>query len=58
MDILIFLGLEYRVASLIMLFFVVPRINILKIRSEGLLDHIKICCRKINMFKMDIRTFW
>jgi len=40
MDILKILGLDYRVA----LYFVVPGINIPKIRSIGLLDHIKICC--------------
>ena len=34
-DILTFLGLVYRVASLIILFVVVPGINILKIRSNG-----------------------
>ena len=44
MDILTFLGLYYRVASLITLYFVVPGINISKIRSIGWLDHIKICC--------------
>ena len=33
MDILTFLGLHYRVASLITLYFVVPGINIPKIRS-------------------------
>ena len=58
MDILTFLGLDYRVASLIILYFVVPGISISKIRSIGLLDYIKICCKKINMFKMDVRTFW
>ena len=35
MDILTFLGLDYRVASLMKLFFVVPEINIPKIRSNG-----------------------
>ena len=44
MDILTFLGLDYRVASLIALYFVVPGINIPKIRSIGWLDQIKICC--------------
>jgi len=61
MDILTFLGLVYRVALLITLYFVVPEINIPKFRSIRLLDHIKICCKKskkINMFKMDVRTFW
>ena len=60
MDILTFLGLDYRVASLITLYFVVPGINIPKIRSIGWLDHIKISCyksKKIFMFKMDVRTF-
>ena len=42
MDILTFLGLDYRVASLIILYFVVPGISVPKIRSIGLLDHIKI----------------
>ena len=44
MDILTYLGLDYRVASLTTLYFVVPGVNILKIRSIGWLDHIKICC--------------
>ena len=44
MDVLTFLGLDYRVASLITLYFVVPGINIPKIRSIGWLDHIVICC--------------
>ena len=44
MDILTFLGLDYRVASLITLYFVVPGISIPKIRSIGWSDHIKICC--------------
>ena len=44
MDILTSLGLDYKVASLIIMFFVVPGINIQKIRSNGKLDHIKICC--------------
>ena len=43
MDILTFLGLDYRVASLITLYFVVSGINIPKIRSIALLDPIKIC---------------
>ena len=41
MDILTLLGLDYRVASLIILFFVVPGINIPKIRSNGKFDHVK-----------------
>ena len=41
MDILSFLGFHYRVASIITLYFVVPGINIPKIRSNGWLDHIK-----------------
>ena len=40
-DILTFLGLDYRNASLITLYFVVPGIIIPK---TGLLYHIKICC--------------
>ena len=44
MDILTFLGLDYRVASPITLYFVVPGINIPKNRSIGWLNHIKICC--------------
>ena len=43
MDILTYLGLDYRFASLITLYFVVQGINIQKIRSNGKLDHIKIC---------------
>ena len=35
MDILTFLGLDYRVASLIILYFVVPGISIPKIRPIG-----------------------
>ena len=35
MDILTFLGLNYRVASVIILYFVVPGISIQKIRSIG-----------------------
>ena len=46
MDILTFLGLDYRVASLITLYFVVPGISIPKIRSIGQLDYIKIRCWK------------
>ena len=41
-----FFGLDYRVDSLITLYFVVPGIKIPKIRSIGWLDHIKICCSK------------
>ena len=48
MYILTFLGLYYRVASLIMLYFVVPGISIPKIRSIGLLDHIKIFVKKVK----------
>ena len=44
MDILIFLGRDYRVALLIVLYFVVPGISIPKIRTIGYLDQIKICC--------------
>ena len=44
MDMLTFFGIDYRVASLIILYFVVPGIRIPKIRSIGLFDHIKIRC--------------
>ena len=44
MALLTYLGLDYRVASLIKLYFVVPGISITKIRLIGLLDHIKISC--------------
>ena len=44
MDILTFLGLDYRVVSLIILYFVVSGISIPKMRSIGQLDYIKICC--------------
>ena len=46
MDILTFLGLDYRVALLIILYFVVPGIIIPKIRSIGLLDHKKFVVKK------------
>ena len=39
----IFLGLDYRYASLITLYFVILGVSIPKIRSIGLLYHIKIC---------------
>ena len=61
MDILTFLGLDYRVASLITLYFVVSGICISKITSIGLLDHKKIVVKKVKkiiMFKMNVRTFW
>ena len=61
MDIFTFLGLDYRVALLLILYFVVPGIIIPKIRSIGLLDHIKICflkSKKIDLFKINVRTFW
>ena len=41
MDILTVLGLDYRVASFIILYFVVPGISILKIISIGWLYDIK-----------------
>ena len=44
MDIFTYLELDYRVALLIILYFVVLGINIPKIRSIGWLDHINICC--------------
>ena len=46
MDILTFLVLDYRVASLITLYFVVLGINIPQIRSIGWLDHIKFVVKK------------
>ena len=46
MDILTFLGLYYRVALLIIFYFVVLEISIPRIRTIGWLDHIKICCWK------------
>ena len=46
MDILILLGLDYRVASLIILNFVVQGISIPKIRTIEELDQIIICCSK------------
>ena len=48
MDILTFLGLYYRVASLIIFYFVVPGISIPKIRSIGLLDHIELVVKKVK----------
>ena len=42
------LGLDYRVASLITLYFVVPGINIQKIRSIGWLDHKKSVVKKVK----------
>ena len=45
-DILTFLKLDYRVPSLMILYFVVQIISIPKTRSIGLLDHIKISCKK------------
>ena len=38
----------FRVALLITLYFVVPGINIPKIRSIGLLDHIKFVVKKLK----------
>ena len=46
MDIITFLWLDYRVASLITLYFVVPGINMPKIRWIGWFYNIKICCLK------------
>ena len=50
-DILIFLGLDYRDASLITLYFVGPGISIPKIRSIGLLHHIKKYARSVPNYK-------
>ena len=59
-DIFTFLGLDYRVASVITLHFDVTGINLPKIRLIGWLDHKKFVVKKVkkNMFKMDVRTFW
>ena len=46
LDILTFLGSDYTVVSLIVLYFVVPGINKPKIRSIGLIDHRKIVVKK------------
>ena len=46
MDILMFLGLYCRVASLKTLYFVVPENNIPKFRSIEWLDHIKKVVKK------------
>ena len=48
MDKLTFLGLYYRVASLIILCFVVPGISIPKIRSIGWLNHMKFFVKKVK----------
>ncbi len=50
MDIHAFLWLDYRVASLITLYFefVVPEINIPKIRSFWKLDHLKFVVKKVE----------
>ena len=47
-DILTFLGLEYRDALLITLYFVVLGISMPKIRSIGWLHHIKIVVKKVK----------
>ncbi len=49
-DILTFLRLDNIVAMLKILHFVVPGISISKINQ--------IISEKINMLKMDVRTFW
>ena len=59
-DILTFLGLVYRDASLITLCLVVIGISFQKIRKS---DNFKIqkfvvIKLKIDMFKLDVRTFW
>ena len=61
MDIPTFLGLDYRVALLIILYFVVPGISIPKNQTNRIIrSHIKNVVKnvKINMFKMNVRTFW
>ena len=50
-DIITFLGLDYRDALLITLFFVVLVISITKIKQIGKLYHIKICCLKSGSWK-------
>ena len=45
-DILTFLGLDYRDASLIIVYLIVIGISTPKIRSIELLHHIKISCYK------------
>ena len=58
-DLLTFLGLDYRVASLIILYLVVPGIIIPKIRSiDNWITKLGKKVKKINMFIMDVRTFW
>ena len=47
-DILTFLGLDYKDASLITTYFVVPGINIPKFRSIGWLDHKKFVVKKVK----------
>ena len=51
MDILNFLGLDYRVASLIQLYFVVPGINIPKIRRTDIKVMIIELLRFLNRTK-------
>ena len=60
-DILTFLGLYYRDASLITLFFVVLVINIPKNQINRIIlsdKNLFLKKLKINMFKMNVRTFW
>ena len=53
-DILTYKVLDYRDAPFITLYFVVLGISIPKIRSIGFV----VKKLKINMIKMDVRTFW
>ena len=60
-DILTFLGLYYRDASLITLFFVVLVINIPKNQINRIIlsdKNLFLKKLKINMFKMNVLTFW
>ena len=58
-DILTFLGLDYRDSSLIIVDLVVIGISTPKI-NRIIISHINLLLKKlkINMFKMDLRTFW
>ena len=59
-DMLTCLVLDYRDASLISPYFVVLGVSYPKIKSIRLYHTKKLLLKKvkINMFKMDIRTFW
>jgi hypothetical protein len=60
-DILTFLGLVYRDASLITLYLVVIGISLQKNQKKRIISTYKNLLSKklkIDMFKMDVRTFW